>query len=150
VADENLLPGAVTGEQVECQAAVAAPVRVDRQSDVSELIDQSAQGQRGGHEFLPGDGVIQVGLAADQRISQATPTGGRLVLGWHQPVAAQRFMLGAANPDLSVHRCGAPVDGQHRVIGQMQSDAHRAGRAVLRLERDEAAADRAGEGTHET
>ena len=66
VADQNLLPGAIARQQIERKSAVAAPVRVDRQAQIDELIDEPAQRHRGRDELLPGDGVVLCGLAADQ------------------------------------------------------------------------------------
>jgi LuxR family maltose regulon positive regulatory protein len=42
VADRDPLAGAVTRQQIERQATVAAPVRFDRQAEVVELVDQPA------------------------------------------------------------------------------------------------------------
>ena len=73
MSDGHLLAGAVAGQQVERQAAVAAPERVDRQPDVVELVDETAQRPRRGHQLLARQRVISVGLAADQRVRQAPP-----------------------------------------------------------------------------
>ena len=99
VADGDPLAGAVAGQQIERQTAVAAPVRVDRQAEVVELVDQPAQRHRGGHELLPGDGVVGVGFAANQRVGQAS-SARRRVLGRPAPASCSP----AARPACSAPR----------------------------------------------
>ena len=90
VADDYLLAGAVAGQQVERQSAVAPPERVDRQADVVELVDEAAQAPprwgpasraptchrrraRGGSASAPGSDPVRRATAPRARAS-CSPT----------------------------------------------------------------------------
>ncbi len=81
---------AVTGQQIECEPSVLTPVRVDRQPDIDELVDQPPQRKRGGRQLFHRDGVVCLGLATDQRMGDASSllTTEFLFLR-NQPVATQ-------------------------------------------------------------
>jgi hypothetical protein len=79
------------------------PVRVDRQADVNELINQPPQGNPRGYQLFQRDGVVCLGLAPDEGIGQASPllaTEFRF-LG-NQPVAAKAGCPPARIPDVAV------------------------------------------------
>ena len=90
VPDHHAFAAAVAGQQIECQPSVSTPVRVDRQLDIDELIDQPSQRKRGGSQLFHRDGVVCVGLATNQRMGDALSLLGTefLFLG-NQPVTAQ-------------------------------------------------------------
>ena len=142
---------AVAGQQVERQAAIGPPPRLDRQSDVGQLVHQPAQCPGRRHQLLSGRRVGGVGFVADQRVRQ-TPTAlvGVARLGGHQPVAAQRGALGAADPALAVDQCTVAVERQHRLRRQMQTHRRSAVGAAIRLEGREGVAHGTGEGAHES
>ena len=148
---DHLLARGVTGQQVERQAALALPERVDRQPDVDELVHQPAQRRRGRHQLLPGQGVVGVGFAADQRIRQAPA-----------PLRRRRSSSGASQLQPSVDALGAPDPALHRRSGSVAIESPpstcvgrcrpsvRSGSSGIgaRLERGEAVAHGTGECAH--
>ncbi len=73
MSDRDCLALAVARQQIEGQAAVFAPERVDGQADVEQLQDQPMHRRCGVRQLLLGDGVVGVGLTTDQRVGQAAP-----------------------------------------------------------------------------
>jgi hypothetical protein len=88
VADYHALALAVTGHQVEGQAAVVKPERINRQTDVEQLVHQPTQGRGRRHQLLECDRVRCVGFAADQRVGQAPAALVCVLLLGDKPVAA--------------------------------------------------------------
>ena len=103
VPDHHTLTAAVAGQQIKRKPSVFLPERVDRQADVDELIDQPPQGNPGGHQLLHCDGVVGIGLPADQGIRQTSPLlATQFLVLRHQPVAAETGRPRARDPDLTV------------------------------------------------
>ena len=106
VADRHLLALAVARQQIERQAAVAAPERVDRQADVAQLVRPADATPA---PSAPASRAPMVSSASGSRRineSRQAPTAlvrVVLLLG-DQPVAAQRLRSGCSAPTLSVDR----------------------------------------------
>src|SRR5271156_983911 len=149
VPDYHAFTAAVTGQQIKRKPSVFPPERVDRQADVNELTNQPPQGDPGGYQLFHCDGVVGVGLAADQGIRQTSPPlTAQFLLLRHQPVAAEAGRPCARNPDLAVDNRGARRGRDHSAARDMKSKFCQAIRAAPRLEWDEATADGAGERAH--
>ena len=74
VADRHPLAFAVARQQIERQAAVAAPERLDRQADVDAAGTPAGATPRAvGTSFSRAERVVGVGFAADQRVRQHRP-----------------------------------------------------------------------------
>ena len=149
VTDRHLLAGAVAGQQVERQAAVVAPERVDGQTDVVELVDQAAQRRlpsapasparwcrtrrvRGGSASRPGTGPARR-ATAPRAASQLQP---------NVSLCVQRTQR---CPSICGHTVG---DRQHRLRRRVKAECGVAVRAPVRLERGEVVAHRTGECAH--
>ena len=113
MSDRDRLAVAVARQQIEGQAAVVAPERVDGQADVEQLQDQPMHRRCGVGQLLLGDGVVGVGLASDQRVGQAAARACRVLLVGDQPVAAQAGRFGAVDPLRSVDDRGTVGRGDH-------------------------------------
>src|SRR5271163_2939674 len=89
VPDHHTFTAAVTGQQIKRKPSVFPPERVDRQADVNELTNQPPQADPGGHQLFHCDGVVGVGLAADQGIRQtSSPLTAQFLFLRHQPIRA--------------------------------------------------------------
>ena len=113
VSDRDRLAFAVTRQQIEGQAALLAPERVDGQADVEQLQDQPMHRRCGVRQLLLGDGVVGVGLTTDQRVGQAAPAHSLVLLFGDQPVAPQAGRFGAFDPLRSVDDRGTFGRGDH-------------------------------------
>ena len=135
VPDHHPVAAGVTGEQIECQPSVSAPVRLDRQPDIDELVNQPPQRQRGGRQLFHRDGVVCLGLAADQRIGHASPLlATEFLFLRNQPIAAEAGCPRTRIPDLAVDDGRNRRGRDHGAARDMQSKLGGAIRAPLRLE----------------
>jgi len=66
VPDEHLLTGGVARQEIERQSALGTTPWLDRQIQIGQLVDQSAQGGHGRGQLLPGQGVVGGRLVPDQ------------------------------------------------------------------------------------
>ena len=149
VPDDHPLALAVARQQVEGQAAVAPPERIDRKAEIERAGTPAAATPRAVGTASPV--AIVSSASGSRRISESArhrPRCSASCSSGTSQLQPERLTLGAPDPALAVHGGRAVEDGDHRLRRQVKTDVGLAVAAAGGLERGEVVAHRTGERTH--